>query len=252
MTTNTDLANAALALLGEVVITSIDDTTSKPARTCKLFVADAIGEVLQLGRWNKATKRAYPVETLATAWAVGTTYAAGDRVTYGGITYVSRVGTNLAKEPTVTASWGDYWAELVGYTRRYPLPADFLRLMEINGEQVENSEEFFEVEGGYILTNAETLAIRYVGTETISTLGPLLQNAIALRLAAKIALPLLGSVEKAGYMTQLFNKALGEARLPDAQESGSRENPAWSRIFGRSRLLNARGHRRNPERLEDY
>jgi hypothetical protein len=251
MTTNTDLANAALGLLGEMPIASIDDA-NKPAVTCKAFVTAAIGEVLQLGRWNKVTKRGYPVEAVPADWLVGTTYALGDRAIYGGVTYVSRVGANLAKEPTVTSGWGDWWAVLVGYPHRFALPADFLRLMEINGEQVDATEEFYEIEGGYLLTESTEVAIRYIATETISGLGPLLQNAIALRLAAKIAVPLLGSFEKSAAMTSMFTKALAEARQVDAQESGSRENPGWSRVFGRSRLISAKTTTRNPLRMEDY
>ena len=252
MTNNTDLANAALGMLGEMPISSIDDTNSKPAVTCKAFVTAAIGEVLQLGRWNEATKRGYPVETLASAWLVGTTYALGDRITHGGTTYVSRAGSNLAKEPTVTSGWGDWWAVLVGYAHRFALPTDFVRLMEINGEQVTASDEYFEIEGNYILTDSTEVSIRYIATETISTLGPLLQNAIALRLAAKVAVPLLGSAEKHALMVQLFAKALAEARQVDALESGSRENPGWSRVFGRSRLIQAKVRDRNPLRMEDY
>lgn len=252
MTNNTDLANSALALLGEMPITAITDPNSKPARICNQFYGDAIGEVLQLGRWNKATKRAYPVETVPAEWSDATTYTAGDRVIYSGATYVSRQGGNLAKEPTVTASWENWWAVLEGYSKRFALPSDFLRLMEINGEQVGASDEFFEIEGGYVLTDSDSVVLRYIGTETISTLGPLLQNAIALRLAAKIAIPLLGSSEKAATMTQMAAKALAEARQIDALESGSRENPAWARIFGRSRLLQARRDVRNALRIEDF
>ena len=252
MTTNTDLANAALGMLGEMPITDIDDANSKPAVTCKAFVTAAIGEVLQLGRWNKATKRGYPVETVPADWLVGTTYAIGERATYDGTTYVSRVGSNLAKEPTVTTSWDDWWAVLAGYEHRFALPSDFVRLMEINGEQVTASDEYYEIEEGYILTDSDEISIRYIATETIATLGPLLQNAIALRLAAKVAVPLLGSAEKHALMVQLFTKALAEARQVDAQESGSRENPGWSRVFGRSRLIAAKTQNRNPLRMEDY
>lgn len=56
MTTGTDLANAALAYLGEMAISNIDDTSSKQARTCKQFMQDTIDEVLRGHRWSCAIK----------------------------------------------------------------------------------------------------------------------------------------------------------------------------------------------------
>ncbi len=66
MTTDTDLANHALALLGETEISAISDQSSKNARTCLKFCAASRVEVLRMGRWNCATKRsalteAFPV-----------------------------------------------------------------------------------------------------------------------------------------------------------------------------------------------
>lgn len=58
MNSDTDLANEALALLGEMPISNIADVDSKPARTCRQFAAGVIDEVLRLGRWNCATRRA--------------------------------------------------------------------------------------------------------------------------------------------------------------------------------------------------
>lgn len=208
MTTDTDLANAALAMLGEMPITSIDDTGSKPARVCKQFVEAAKDEVLRLGRWNCATKRVALVEATP--------------------------------------------VPISGFEHKFTLPADLIRILEINGEQTEDSSEYFEREGNLLLINEPTVTLRYVARVAISECDPLLQEAMAVRLAGKVCVALTGSGEKTALMTQLFYKALAEARQVDSQETGSRENSGWSRIFGRSRLLLAKGFRRNPERLEDY
>ena len=147
----------------------------------------------------------------------------------------------LAEEPPVD-SFGFY----------YQLPHDCLRVMEVNGEEFGDSTEFFEVEGDKLACDDETVSLRYISAEDISKLDPLLQNAISLRLAHKIAICLTGSAEKSAFMLQLFAKALAEARQVDAQESGSRENTGWARIGSRSRLLNQRRRSRNPLRKEDF
>ncbi len=217
MTTNLELAQAALSLLGEIPILFLADN-AKAARVCNQNYEAAISEVLQMGRWSAATKPA----TLAIVLP----------------------------------------APISGFTNYFQLPSDLVRVLDVNGEDFSNAQEFFKIEGRKLASNEPTCVIRYVGRTlsplggglfedvTISTLGPLLQNAIACRLAMKIAVSITGSEEKQVAMEVLFKKALAEARIADAQECGSRENSGWSRIFGRSRLLASRGGVRNPERLE--
>jgi hypothetical protein len=207
MTNPTTIANAALALLGEVAISSIDDASSAAAVICKQHFTPALRETLRLGRWNAATKRA----TLA------------------------RTGSGPAGE---------------GYRYLYALPEDCLRVMEVNGEQAGAASEYFEIEGRRIASNDTEVVLRYVSAST--DLDPLMENAVALRLAHKIAIPLTDNAEKSTLMLQLFGKALAEARQVDAQESGSAENSGWRRIFSRSRLLNQRARLRNPLRLENF
>lgn len=208
MTTDTDLANTALAYLGEMPISSIEDLASKPARVCRQFAAGSIDEVLRMHRWNKATKR-----------------------------------VTLNQDVTPPAN---------GFAFAYILPPDFIRAMEVNQDEYRQDSEFYEIEGNRLLSDHPSLILRYLFRIPIASADPLLKEAIALRLASKVAVSLTGSSEKSTLMLQLFGKALAEARQADAQEAGSRENSSWGRIFSRSRLLRARGHRRNPLRLEDY
>jgi hypothetical protein len=58
MNNTTDLANYALAHLGEAKISDIDDSNSAAARTCRQFMATTIDKVLRAHRWNCAIKRA--------------------------------------------------------------------------------------------------------------------------------------------------------------------------------------------------
>lgn len=208
MTTLTDLANAALAYLGDSTITDISDTTNNPARLCNEFATRSIHEVLRLGRWNRATMRKALVRDSA--------------------------------------------APPFGFSYSYKLPDGFLRLLEVNGEEWQDSSEFHEIEGDRLLSNENTAEIRYIRKIEIGQCDSLLQEAIALRLAMKIAVPLTGSTEQQAAMAALYQKALNEARHADAMETGGREKPAWARIFGRTRLNRSRVDRRNPLRLEDY
>lgn len=206
MTNDTDLANAALGLIGEPQITAITDQSSKEARACLKFADAARRETLRLGRWNCATKRA-------------------------NLTEISPV-------------------PVAGYAHQYQLPTDWLRLMEVNGEAVKESEEFFEIEGRALLIDAETVWIRYVRDIGIGACDPLLQAAVAVRLASKIAIPLSGRIEQADAMETLFQRRLAEAMGIDSKETASADNPSWEKIFSRSRTLRARGTRRNPTRIE--
>lgn len=208
MTTDTDLANHALALISEEPITAITDQDSTNARTCRTFATEARLETLRMGRWNCATKRA----TL----------------------------TKLSAVP------------LGNYTGQYQLPADFLRLMEVNGEAVKTADEYFEIEGKRLVTDADPVWIRYIADIGIGACDPLLQAAIAVRLAQKIALPLSARLEQAQALEDLFQRRLKEAQGIDAKETGSAENPGWERVLGRSRMGRVRGARRNPLRIEDY
>lgn len=241
MTTLTDLANAALGLLGETEITDITDTTVKAAKVCNRHAEQALYETLRLGRWNCASRRAYLLESAPAAWAVGTTYAFNAEVTYGTTHYASRAAANLAKEPTVTSGWEDWWAADEGYQKKFALPADFLRLLEINGEAVRAHDEFFEIEGAYLLTDESSVWIRYIAAVAISACDVLLQSAAAARLASRIAIPLTGRIEQANAFEALFARRLAEAQKIDAHETGSGDNPAWEKVLTRSRLVRLRG-----------
>lgn len=136
------------------------------------------------------------------------------------------------------------------YTFRYQLPKDYVRLMEVNGEAVKTSDEYFEIEGKQLLTDSAPVWIRYIADIGIGACDPLLQAAIAVRLAQKIALPLSARLEQADALEGLFQRRLKEALSIDAKETQSAENAGWEKVLGRSRLGRVRGARRNPLRIE--
>jgi len=194
--TETDIANYALAYLGEPKISSIDDTNSKAARTCKQFMAPTIAEILRSHRWNCAIKRA----TL----------------------------TRLTETPNHH------------YSYFYALPTGFLRLLELNGEPHNDSDEFFELENNKLATDSDTAEIRYIKNIETSDFDPLLTKAVALSLASTVAVPLTSKIELQSQCFTLFERAIGKARQIDAIEVGTREGRPMERFMSQSRLIQSR------------
>jgi hypothetical protein len=196
MTTETDLANYALAYIGEAKISNIDDTNSKQARTCKQFLTPTIEEILRSHRWNCSIKRA-----------------------------------TLSRLVATPNHHYDYY---------YALPNGFLRLLELNGEQHDASDEFFEIENNKLATDADTAEIRYIHNIGVNEFDPLLKKAVALSLASTIAVPLTAKIDLQTQCYTLFEKAIGKARQIDAIEVGTREGRPMERFLSQSRLIRSR------------
>lgn len=309
MTNNTDLANSALALLGEMPIASIDDVNSKPARFCKQFADSARIEVLRMLYLTESTliqnldalqKEAVAVRLAARVALplLGAHELQGKMETLFSIRLqeakarglqssalngkiLAMIGADLAKidlSPTLLNEFFityaaqaldevlrmGRWACAIkretltastvpavgSFSFSYYLPQECIRVLEVNGEAVGDSDEYFEIEGRAILTNSNTCWIRYVDRISLEACDPLLQVAIQARQAAKIAAAL--TLPSTPALESLYQKRLAEARQADAQECGSRENPSWARVFGRSRLISSKVRTRNPLRLEGY
>ena len=137
-----------------------------------------------------------------------------------------------------------------GFARAFQLPGDLLRLLEVNGEAFEASDEFYEVEEGKrLLTDASRAQIRYVRRIAVHEFDPLLGRAVAAALAAEICIPLNLNVQMQAQLEGLKLRAIGRARQVDAIETGSRENRPLERLRGQSPLINSRGSRREPLRF---
>lgn len=128
-----------------------------------------------------------------------------------------------------------------GYSHAYELPADFLRLMEVNGEQFEDSQKYFEIENGKrLLSNWDDCQIRYIANIGIPDFDPCLADAVAIKLASKIIVPLQLSQDGAAFLIARYREVLNEARRIDAVETGSRENPQYERLLFDSPLIRSR------------
>lgn len=128
-----------------------------------------------------------------------------------------------------------------GFAYAYQLPGDFLRLLELNGEQYEGSDEYFEIEEGKrLLSNADEAKVRYVRRIDVPAFDPLLAKAVSASLAAAICIPLNRDVSMQAQLEALAQRAISRARRVDAIEVGSREVRPLGRIISNSPLIQSR------------
>jgi len=112
----------------------------------------------------------------------------------------------------------------------YQLPADCLRILQLNGYEQAEQVGTFSVEGRALFTDHDTAAVRYIGrVEDAAAWPPLFIDALATKLAAKIAAPLTGSRTAANEMLSLYASLTGpQARLADVFEGNPKRKPAWA------------------------
>ena len=102
-----------------------------------------------------------------------------------------------------------------GYDNRFQLPADFLRLI-----QLEEPTDNYQIENDFILYDGDTLNVQYLALVTdVTKYDTLLIDTLAARLAAELAQPLLQSTSAMDQMWKMYEMKLKEARYVDAQEN---------------------------------
>ena len=106
-----------------------------------------------------------------------------------------------------------------GYENKFALPTDpyCLRVMEMDET---TSTDQWKVEGRFLLTDAATCKIRYIGRpDDVGDLDPLLAAAISARLAADACYSLVQSNTVLNSMWSLYQAKLDEAKSVDNVES---------------------------------
>lgn len=111
-------------------------------------------------------------------------------------------------------------APTYGWTKAYPLPAGFLRMVEVGEYYVlyQHDMTLFEIEGRQILCDeASPLRIRYIQDITSAGLfTPLFVDALACRLAAELAEDLTQSLSKRKAAEEAYEMAIRKARRANA------------------------------------
>lgn len=138
--------------------------------------------------------------------------------------------SRLSEKP----AWGWEW--------QFQLPADFLRLCELNGDDVWGRVDRLELEGGRLLTDQAEARILYIRrVESPVMFGPLLTEALTVALAAALAVPLTGSSNRRNELLQEYEaRSLSRARVIDAQQTRSGENHPLIQMLRDSAFLSRR------------
>lgn len=125
-------------------------------------------------------------------------------------------------------------SELVGsplseFAKKYQLPADCLRVLQVNGFEVTQQNSRFVIEGKELLTDDDSVVIRYIKRiEDTTAFPPLFVEALAVKLASKLAQPITGSRSIPGELLTEYTRITGpKARRTDAFEGNPKRKPGW-------------------------
>lgn len=113
----------------------------------------------------------------------------------------------------------DATAPAFGYSARYLLPNDYIRVATIGNE--DNPETDYKVEDGYILCNLSApIDLRYVyDQEEITKMTPNFIQLWARKLAAYLAYDMTGNRSMVQQMEEAYQEKLSDAKGVDGQES---------------------------------
>lgn len=171
----------ALTPLGGQRVHDIDDASDETAVLCNLYYDDIVDEVLRSHPWNCA-------------------------VWYQPLAQLSSSDDDYLLD--------DY--EEFAYQYALPTSPKCLRVVSIP----EHPGADYEVVGDYLLSNLETVVVKYIKRVTDPTkFDPLLVKAIAYRMAADIAMRITESKTVRNDMLQAYEWQLNRAETIDGIES---------------------------------
>lgn len=129
-----------------------------------------------------------------------------------------------------------------GWDHQYQLPADLIRIKEVNGEAIEESLRSFIIEGDALLTNEDSIEITYVAEVTDPNLfSPSFADALATKLAALVCARITGDSALAIQLEKQYELSVSKAILNDAKAVGGGERNLMYRMMSSSPILNVRG-----------
>ena len=130
-----------------------------------------------------------------------------------------------AKEMIVLAIDSTFTPQF-GYTHRYALPVDFIRLVSFNDLKgnADGGEAPYKLMGGYIYTCMSYANLTYIADVTDTTqFDPLFCEAFSAYIAAKLCNTLTGSPGGAAELEKAYKVAMQKARFAGATEDPSEQ-----------------------------
>lgn len=102
---------------------------------------------------------------------------------------------------------------------QYPLPSDFLRLLPLDPEAVQNDEDW-QIEGGSIITDdTGSLNVRYIANiDDPNTMDPMFREALSARLAYELAEEITQSNTKKREAIRNYEDQIAHAKRVNAIE----------------------------------
>jgi hypothetical protein len=105
------------------------------------------------------------------------------------------------------------------FEKRFSVPANCLRVLEL-----EDNSYDYKIEGGFILTNQDSIKIKYIAKITDTTThSPGFDELLALYLAKDLCVKLVQSVSLRRSLLQELNIQIRDIRSIDAQEGKPRQ-----------------------------
>lgn len=101
-----------------------------------------------------------------------------------------------------------------GFSYSFPLPSDFIRVKEIDGNNTA-----YKIEGSKLLTNSSIVKLVYVARiEDVAKFEPLFTEALILSLAVRLSYILIGSNGREGSLKEELQRVLFQAKQVDGQD----------------------------------
>jgi len=122
-----------------------------------------------------------------------------------------------------------------GFDNAFRLPTDplCLRVLDIKDADVTYKWDRF---GEFIHTDLATCKISFIGRIDASAFDPMLRDAIAAKLAADAAYPLVGSTTLSQYMYTMFQQKVEQAKVASIIEGSSSVLLSSATLMGTSRF----------------
>ncbi len=135
------------------------------------------------------------------------------------------------------------------YGSAFALPDDCLRLLKIDGADIDIPRNDFEIHERTLLLVEESAAppvVHYITNHPGRLWPTTFTDAVAALLASRLAYKLTGNPQLATDLLQKHEVALGKARSKDARETRSKENHGPRQLAARSAFVRARYGKNQP------